>query len=139
MTLQELNRHFELRERLEKAEELLSALRAAACPRAHVITGMPHTGGVNDRVGDLAVEIADLEAQTKSLQDKIAENEATINSFITTIENNQTRMIFRLRFIHCLTWGEVAAAVGGYNTDDSVKSICYRFLKGCNAVTRYDA
>ena len=127
--MQELNRHFELRERLAKAEELLGALRAAACPGAQVLTGMPHAGGVSDKVGDLAVEIADMEACIKSLQGEIAREESAISSFISAIENNQTRMIFRLRFMHCMTWGEVAAVVGGHNTERSVKNRCYRYIE----------
>lgn len=128
MTLQELNRHFELRERLDKANEMLDALRAAACPGAQVLTGMPHSTGVKDKVGDLAVEIADMDTRIQFLEDEIKTGEETILPFIRSIEDDQTRLIFRLRFIRCLTWKEVAAVIGGRNSEDSVKMVCYRYL-----------
>jgi len=49
-------------------------------------------------------------------------------AYIGTIEDSQTRMIFRLRYIHGMAWKEVAAAVGGRNTENSVKSVCYRYI-----------
>ena len=67
MTLKELNGHFVLRERLARAKEMLASLQAAACPGAQVLTGMPHAPGVSDKVGDLAVEIADLEGRIQIL------------------------------------------------------------------------
>ena len=74
---------------------------------------MPHAPGVSDKVGDLAVEIADLEGRIQILMNELSLEESKINLFISAIENDQTRMIFRLRFLRCLTWGEVAAIIGG--------------------------
>ena len=128
MTLQELNKHFELREKLAKAHEMLDALRAAACPGAQVLTGMPHATGVKDKVGDLAVEIADMGDRIEFLESEIKASEASILPFIKSIDDDQTRLIFRLRFIRGLTWKEVAAVVGGRNSEDSVKMVCYRYL-----------
>lgn len=103
MTLKELNGHFALRERLARAKEMLASLQAAACPGAQVLTGMPHAPGVSDKVGDLAVEIADLEGRIQILMNELSLEESKINLFISAIENDQTRMIFRLRFLRCLT------------------------------------
>ena len=139
MTLEELNRHFALREQLAKAKDMLDSLRAAACPGAQILTGMPHTSNVSDKVGDLAVEIADLESSICSLMNEITREESRINTSISAIEDNQTRMIFRLRFIHCMTWFQVADAIGGRNTVNNVKNICYRYLKTCVGVCRDDA
>lgn len=130
MTLQELSQYFKLRERLERDEEILDSLRAAACPGAQVLSGMPHASGVKDKVGDLAVEIADMEERIRFLRDEIAQEETAVTDFIAGIENDQTRTIFRLRFLRCLTWGQVAAVVGGRNTEDAVKSMCYRYISG---------
>lgn len=141
MTLQELSQHFKLRERLARDEEILESLQAAACPGAQVLTGMPHTPGVKDKVGDLAIEIADMKERIRYLKEEIAKEEANVTAFISSIEDIYTRTIFRLRFLRCLTWGEVAHVIGGKNTEDGVKSTCYRYLssEGCNGVTRDDA
>lgn len=134
MTLQELSQYFKLREQLARDEEILESLRAAAFPGAQVLTGMPHASGVRDKVGDLAVEIADMERQIERLQEKISREEIKVSGFISTIENDQTRMVFRLRFLRCLTWGEVAAVIGGRNTESSVKNQCYRYLESCDGM-----
>ena len=128
MTLQELNHLFELRERLAKAQEMIDALRASACPGAQVLTGMPHASGVKDKVGDLAVEIADMDERISFLESEIERIKAPIVEWINTIDNDQTRLIFRMRFIRGLSWKEVALVVGGRNSEDSVRMACYRYI-----------
>lgn len=139
MTLQELSQYYKLRERLNRDEEILQSLRAAACPGAQNLTGMPHAPGVRDKVGDLAVEIADMTERIRYLREKLAAEGARVSAFVDDIENDQTRMVFRLRFLRCLTWGEVAAVIGGRNTEAAVKSVCYRYLESCGEVSRNDA
>lgn len=139
VTLEELSGYYRLHMRLERNLEMLESLEAAAHPGAQVITGIPHASGVRDKIGNLAVEIADLKDRILSLRKELDREEAKINRFISAIENDQTRTIFRLRFLRCLTWGEVAAVIGGRNTENSVKSICYRYLGSCSGVTRGDA
>ena len=94
MTLAELNWHFALRDKLEKARETMATLRQKALPGASALTGMPHTPGVSDKVGDLAAEIADMDA------------------YIQYIE----------------AWAEVSSVIGGPNSEESVKKMCYRYL-----------
>ncbi|WP_409969597.1 hypothetical protein RFF05_06705 [Bengtsoniella intestinalis] len=128
MTLQRLSEHFKLKERLMQNEELLASLQSTAAPGAQVMTGMPHSSGFRDKVGDLAIEIADMKERIRYLQDELAVSEQEIKSFIDSIDNDYIRMIFRLRFLRGLTWKQVAAVVGGRNTEDGVKSACYRYL-----------
>lgn len=114
--------------RLERNQEILRSLENAAHPGAQSLTGMPHAVGVTDKVGDLAVEIADLKNRIRALQAELDREETKLNRFISTIENDQTRTIFRLRFLRCLTWKEVAAMIGGRNSEAGVRMICYRYL-----------
>lgn len=129
MTKQDLNHHLALRQRLEEARELLASLEAAAGPRAQQLDGMPHAQGASDHTGDLAAEIADAETVIESLQAEIVRSETAVAAWIGTIEDMQTRMIFRLRFIRGLTWKEVAALIGGGNTAKSVQIRAYRYMK----------
>lgn len=131
MTLQELSKYYKLHERLERNREMLSSLYAAAGPGAQVITGMPHAPGVSDKVGDLAAELWDLQSKIDYLEQRCAEEKKKLEKYIGGIKDDQTRMIFRLRFIHCMTWPQVAEAIGGRNTVSGVRSICYRHLKNC--------
>ena len=130
MTLTQLNRHFRRIEQRTRTRELLQSLREVACPGAQNLTGMPHASGVQDRVGDLAAEIADTETELQALDAEIHKAEAEILTFVQSIPDTQVRMIFRLRFLRGLSWKEVATVVGGRNTPDSVKIICYRYLCG---------
>ncbi len=129
MTLQELSKYYKLHERLERNREMLSSLYVAAGPGAQVITGMPHAPGVSDKVGDLAAELWDLQSKIDYLEQRCAEEKKKLEKYIGGIKDDQTRMIFRLRFIHCMTWPQVAETIGGRNTANSVKLICHRYLK----------
>lgn len=128
MTLQELTELFRLKEELANAEQILESLRAAAQPQAAKMTGMPHMSGVNDRVGDLAVEIVDTEKTIQSLNERITKTEKRVTAFISDIPDVQTRTIFRLRFIRSLTWKEVSSIMGRKYTVDSVKNRVYKYL-----------
>ena len=126
MTLADLNEHYALGEKLIKVQTLIQSLRARTLGAVNM-DGMPHGTGVSDRVGDLALEIVELEAREKYLYAEVRENEAEIIEFIEGIEDDHTRTIFRLRFIRFMSWSDVADTVGG-NTEDSVKKICYRYF-----------
>lgn len=134
MTLQEISRYYNLQKKLKRNQELVSSLYAAAGLGAQVITGMPHAQGVSDKVGGLAIEIGDLQSRIDYLESMCAEERAKLEKYIDTIKDDQTRMIFRLRFIHCMTWLQVAEAIGGGNSETGVKVRCYRYLKSCNGV-----
>lgn len=134
MTLKELSRYYNLQKQLERSRELLASLEASASPGAQALTGMPHGSGAGDKVGDLAAEIADTKAHIQRLERRAGQAAGCISAYIDTIEDQHTRMIFRLRFIRCLTWGEVAAVIGGHNSERGVKAICYRYLKSCSDV-----
>lgn len=127
MTLQELNEHFHLRSRLNSESQTLRSLYDTAYPKTN-LDGMPRSPGFKDRVGDLAVEIADLTERVRFMQEEVGQQEKTIVAFIDTINDGNMRTILRLRFLRCLTWGEVAAVIGGRNTEEGVKTSCYRFL-----------
>lgn len=128
MTLQDFSQHFKLLERLEQAKGLLASLEAAAHPGAQQLDGMPRAPGVHDRVGDLAAEIADMKASVSRIEAEVSRSETAIEGYIAIIADDQMRMIFRLRFIRCLTWREVAAAVGGGNSESGVRAACYRYI-----------
>ncbi|MDR1158340.1 MAG: hypothetical protein LBK75_08595 [Oscillospiraceae bacterium] len=140
MNLQELSRCFELRQRLERDKEILLSLQEAAYPKA-TISDVPRQPGHRDRIGDLAVEIADMKERIRHLQGVIAAEEKAVSTFIETIGDERMRVILRLRFLRGLEWGAVANVLGGGNTEEGVKSACYRLLaaESCNAVTPRDA
>ena len=129
MTLEELNSHYDKRRQKAEAEELLAALRLEAEPGAARLTGMPHTPGVKDKVGDLGAEIADTLTYIEALEAEIEQQESEIAAFISEIKDIRTRTIFRLRFLRGLTWKEVSRVCGRFTTEKSVSDLCYKYLK----------
>lgn len=129
MTLEELSIYSKLHKRLEKNREMLSSLYITAGLGAQEITGMPHAPGVSDKVGSLVIEIDDLKQRIAVLEKECLQERNKLEEFINTIEDDQTRMVFRLRFIHCMVWKMVATTIGGNNTENSVKLICHRYIR----------
>lgn len=128
MTLRELSIYYKLHEQLERNRQMLSSLYATAGLGAQEITGMPHAPGVSDQVSGLVIEIEDLKKRIARLESECVQEKKILERYIATIEDDQTRMVFRLRFVHCMTWPKVAKAIGGRNTANSVKLICHRYL-----------
>lgn len=131
MTLSELSRYFKLQSKQNRNLVMLAALQDRAhtgALGAQVITGMPHAPGVRDKVGDLVVEIEDVKSEIEQVQIELDRVEREISGYIETIPDIQTRLIFRLRFLRCMTWDEVAESIGGRNTVGGVKKACYRYL-----------
>ena len=108
MTLQDLNRYLSLCKQLDKARESLLDLQEAAVPGAQVLTGMPHTPGVKDKVGDLAIEIADTKDEIKEMEVEVQAMGEEINTFIKAIPYVELRTIFRLRYVRFLSWEDIA-------------------------------
>lgn len=128
MTLDELNQHFNLITELKKAKAMLQNLWNAAYPGGQVLTGMPHAPGVKDKIGDLGIEIADLEMEIEAMEATVNNSAVPVLAFIDEIPDIQTKMVFRLRFCRGYQWKKVATMIGGGNTEDSVKKTCYRYL-----------
>lgn len=129
MTLIELNRYFELVSSLARTNELLENLRAAAYPASPALTGMPHAPGVKDKIGDLAVEIADLDIRKKYIENEIQIQKEKVEKFVESVEDYYIRTVLRLRFERGLKWKDVAKVMGGGNTENGVKVAVHRYLK----------
>lgn len=142
MTLSELSRYFKLQSKQQRNQLMLESLQDKAhtgALGAQVITGMPHAPGVRDTVGDLVVEIEDVKGEIERLGIEMDQAEREISSYIETIPDIQTRLIFRLRFLRCMTWDEVADTIGGRNTVSGVKKTCYRYLDAEKAKRKAEA
>lgn len=129
MNLQELSRYYKLRERLQQNEEILQSLRSKAAPGATVLTGMPHTPGISDKVAYLGVEIAYMEKQIETLKEEISAECKKLDAYINTIDDSRVKIICRLRFRHCMTWTQVADTMGWAYNEVSVRKLVYNYLK----------
>ena len=127
MTLQELSQLYYLNREIEHEKKRLKELEAAATDTAAKITGLPHVGGIADKTA-IAAQIAECRV---ILEARIAQSTVEYNRlmrYINDIPDSLTRQIFTLRFVNGLNWNQVALHIGGGNTGDGVKKVCYRFL-----------
>ena len=129
MTLDELNAHRDGLVELARLREILDRLRDKAHPGAQRLDGMPHGSGVGDPTGQLAAEIADLSAVIEAQEQALRSSGQAVARFVDTIPDARTRLVFRLRFVHGLTWKEVADHLGQYTSEWSAANICYDYLE----------
>jgi len=129
VTLSELNKHFELKSRLDTANEMLERMRSAAGLQAQNMTGMPRSDGEKNKIELITIKISSMERRVNDLKTAVALSQDKIERWIETIPSADTGMIFWWRFVMALSWGEVADAMGRNYTEASVKSVCYSYLK----------
>ena len=129
MTLQDLNRYLALQKQLDSARESLLDLQDAAVPGAQVLTGMPHAPGVKDKVGNLAIMIADTKTEIERMEQELAAMEADVDAFIRTIPNVELRNIFRFRFLLRLSWEDVAEMCRWRYTETALRKRVITYLE----------
>ena len=135
MTLQELSKYYDIQMTLEKDREALERLRQRITPASPQLTGMPHTPGVRDKVGDLAVELAAsvwmqflLKDVSIQMEELAAQEKPKVEAYCKSIVDARMYLVFRLRFIRCYSWAEVAGVLGKGYTEDGVSRMAYNYL-----------
>lgn len=128
MTLQELSKYYDIQMTLGKDREALEGLRRRITPASPQLTGMPHTPGVRDKVGDLAVELADMDERIRWLEERAAEEKPNVEAYCKSIMDARMYLVFRLRFVRCYSWAEVAGVLGKGYTEDGVSRMAYNYL-----------
>lgn len=128
MTIQELSKYYDIQTALEKDQEVYDNLRQKVGPASPQLTGMPHVSGVRDKVGDLAVELADMEDRIQYLEAQAQTERLKVEAYCRSIMDARLYLIFRLRFVRCLTWAEIAGKLGKCYTENGVSRMVYNYL-----------
>lgn len=103
----------------EKLLELKNSIKVSA--PATDSDGIRASGTNSDKVGNLAVDIADTE---KIIEGKIAEiqyRKCEILKWINTLDDSYARLIVQYRCVDLMSWRDIAMKIGGGNTEDSVR------------------
>lgn len=129
MTLKELSQLYYLNREIEMDKRRLQELEVKALPGSQVLTGMPHTPGVKDKVGECAAEIADLRGIIEAKHQQCLYERSRLERYISSIDDSLLRQIFTYRFINGLPWRQVAACIGGGNTEDGCRKAVQRYLE----------
>lgn len=137
MTLNELSQLYYLNREIELDQKRLDELRADT---GHLgspsFSGTPHGSGNSSPVENEAIERRALEALIEAKKARCTAELLRLETYIQSIEDSLTRQIFTYRFVNGLSWRQVAEHIGGYNTDESVKKSCYRYLNARNAAEK---
>ena len=130
MTVKELSQFYYLSGEIEDCRRKLAELEARRGVGSVVVDDMPHgKGPAASVVEQLAADIVDLRAIIHAKQIESIHEKARLERYIAGIPDALTRRIFELRFVDCLTWGDVARRIGARNTPDGVRMICHRYIK----------
>lgn len=129
MTLQNLNDYLTKCRQLDAARESLLDLEEAAVPGARVLTGMPRAPGVRDRVGSIAIAIADTKETITELEQAIEAMEKEIDAFIQTIPAVELRTLFRLRYVRLLSWDDIAEIFRWRYDQSTLRRRVERYMK----------
>lgn len=112
MTKKELSQLYWLNREIQEEKRKLAELESAAIGCTAKITGLPHVTGTHDRIGDMAILIAEQRdlIDLKVRQSVIEYNR--LNRYIAGIDDARMRMILSLRYVNGLSWQQVAFAMG---------------------------
>ena len=127
MTLKELSQLYYLKKEIKRYEQKIEELRAKAEGTTQALSGMPGGGSNKDKVGTAATDIVNYEYKIKEAKQKCEVELKKLEDYIDSISDSRTRQIFMLRFVESKSWNQVVDEVGG--SEDSVKKICYRYIK----------
>lgn len=123
----------ELREKIEKLEQQISRIESEGSVidkvtgglgglQSFKIEGFPTPEYTRKKTLMMSRKTA-----LSELEVQLLETLNEVEEFIAGIKDSHIRRIINLRVIDGLSWGEVAAKIGG-NTEDSVKKAFYRFM-----------
>ena len=106
--VQELHEEIERMQRAERHAQLMEATYGVGC-----LFG-------SDKLDEVRARVRELAAQR---EDDIAE----VRLWVETIPDSLTRRAFKLRFLDCLPWSEIARRMG-YRSDSGPRMLCARWL-----------
>lgn len=83
----------------------------------------------NMSVESATAEAADLRGIIEAKHQQCLYERNRLERYISGIDDSLLRQIFTYRFVNGLSWAQVAAYIGGGNTEGGVKMLCYRYLR----------
>lgn len=129
MTKEELKQIYYLNKEIKMWQRELERIRCKSLVKGQEITGMPFVSGTSDKVGDMAVEKAEIETVIKGLLAKIQLQRKCILEYIESIDDPEMRQILYLRSVSCMNWYQIAKELGEGYSADAVKQRYYRHFK----------
>lgn len=128
MTKHELSQLYWINKEIERNRKKLEQLEAQAEKVTSTLSKTTVCGGKSDTIGDIACDIADVKDLIRLDTEKLKIALIRLYKYITTIDDSLMRQIITLRYVELKSWLQVAQALGGGNTPDSVRKAHDRYL-----------
>ena len=129
MTKKELSQLYYLKKEIKEQQNRIKELEAAATSCSSKIDGLPSGEGINDKIGNYAVQIADLKSLLDLNLKKSFYELNRLNRYIQSVEDSQMRMILTLRYVNGLTWRQIAKSLGVAGDGSTERKKLNRFFK----------
>jgi uncharacterized protein YjhX (UPF0386 family) len=107
----DLEQYRSLKREIEILEKELHKISNQS-PYSMNFNGMPRSGKIADKTGELAALVADIEVMLKDRKYKCLYLRKKIERFVDSIEDSETRIIVRLRVFEEMTWTDIAKKLG---------------------------
>ena len=130
MTIEELNQLAYLEKAIELEQRRLETLEESLGLKSPVISDMPKAPGAKDKIGETVPKIVDQQEEIRETIERYTELRERLLRFINKTVNAKMRMILIMRFVDQKSWQDIAAFIGGKETEYSVKQSCYRYIEG---------
>lgn len=131
MTKKELSQLYYLRREIAQEQRRLKELEKATETGSGKITGLPIMQGMA-APAELVAQIADSRAVISAKLELAGVEYNRLCRYITGVDDSLMRQILTQRFVEGKSWRQVARAIGGGNTEDSVRQAFHRYMKSCH-------
>lgn len=118
MTLREIKN---INNEIARLKSKIIRLRNEAENISPVVTGMPHSGGTADTIGNIVAQMSDMQREIQNLE--ILRNSALNRLSRDIFEENCLFMRLALHY----SWTKIALEIGGGNTGDGIRMKCERY------------
>lgn len=93
------------------------------------LSGMPHGGGVHDKIGEGVVELVAKKEELEEALRSLSAEEDRINAWIDQVEDIQVQHFITLRYRERMSWNEIANDAGVNFSEDAVRMMVNRYLE----------
>ena len=125
MTNKQLSQLRYLKKEIKMHQERLTELQALAEIKSSVITGMPMSKSISDRIGYSVIKII-------GIQDALSKLCEELIDYIESVDDPMIRMILTYRYVNNYSWQKTAFKIGGGNRVNSLRKRLYRYFKKQN-------
>ena len=127
MTKEELKQIYYINKEIKMWQKELEQLQCRSLVKGQEITDMPFGGGTSDKVGDMAVEMVDIESIIRGKLAEVQMQRKRIIGYINEIDDSLLRQVMFLRNVSCMNWNQVARELG--STENCVKQMYSRHFR----------